>query len=579
MAKFESKSFNPQAFGVYVERIPQLKKNELVKSNVLKGNTEIRNAFSSQTGTAYAILPMYGLLDGDVLNYDGQTDLTATSTTTYERGVVVIGRAKAWVEGDFAVDITGGVDFMDNVAQQVSEYFDEVDQGTLLAILEGIFAMTGKANEEFTKKHVGIYIGNGKMRHVWTKGKVCETSINVAKGYRGWGWHGGKKPSGAGETSANTSSEKVSASDSDSETTDTEKVELCSTSVVSTITTGSTARERLYRNIVNGLGTTNELHIINGDVDYIPLVKDSVEWSTEWMDAPGSLTFTIVNDKQISILEGNIVIFKRENKNVFYGYLFKKSKNKDGTIKCTAYDQLRYFKNKDTYCYKNRKYSDLIKLIANDYFLYCGEISDTKYAIPGRVEDDVSLFDIFKNARVDTLSATGELFLLYDNFGKLDLKNIKEMATDILIDKATAKDFDYSTSIDDNVYNRIHLYRDDDTTGNRAKYIYENGDCINSWGVLQKTFKLEEGDNPSTYGQALLNMYCRKLRELDIKNAFGDVRLRAGASVYVTLDVGDIVYDNALFVITSAVHKFESSSYTCDLTLAGGLLNEFTGEI
>lgn len=153
MAKFESKSFNPQAFGAYVERIPQLKKNELVKSSVLKGNTEIRNAFNSQTGTAYAILPMYGLLDGDVLNYDGQTDITATSTTTYERGVVVIGRAKAWVEGDFAVDITGGVDFMDNVAQQVSEYFDEVDQSTLLAILEGIFAMTGKANEEFTKKH------------------------------------------------------------------------------------------------------------------------------------------------------------------------------------------------------------------------------------------------------------------------------------------------------------------------------------------------------------------------------------------------------------------------------------------
>lgn len=153
MAKFDSKSFNPQAFGKYVDRIPQLKKNELVKSGALKGNTEIRNAFSSQTGTAYAILPMYGLLDGDVLNYDGQTDIIATGTTTYERGVVVIGRAKAWTEGDFAVDITGGVDFMDNVANQVAEYFDEVDQSTLLAILEGIFNMTGAANKEFVDKH------------------------------------------------------------------------------------------------------------------------------------------------------------------------------------------------------------------------------------------------------------------------------------------------------------------------------------------------------------------------------------------------------------------------------------------
>ena len=46
--KFDSKTFNPQAFGKYVERIPQLKKNELIKSGALKGNTEIRNAFSSQ---------------------------------------------------------------------------------------------------------------------------------------------------------------------------------------------------------------------------------------------------------------------------------------------------------------------------------------------------------------------------------------------------------------------------------------------------------------------------------------------------------------------------------------------------
>lgn len=153
MAKFDSKSFNPQAFGAYVERIPQLKKNELVKSMALRRNAEIRNAFSSQSGTGYAILPMYGLLDGDVLNYDGNTDITATSTTTYERGVVVVGRAKAWIESDFSEDITGGAGFMDNVARQVAEYFDEVDQDTLLAILEGIYNMTGDENEEFVENH------------------------------------------------------------------------------------------------------------------------------------------------------------------------------------------------------------------------------------------------------------------------------------------------------------------------------------------------------------------------------------------------------------------------------------------
>ncbi len=153
MSKFDSKSFNPQAFGAYVERIPQLKKNSLVKSRVLKRNSEIKNAFSSQSGSSYAILPMYGLLEGQAQNYDGTSDFEAASTNTYERGVVVVGRMKAWKELDFSEDITAGGGFMDNVAAQVSEYFDGVDQDTMLSILQGVFNMTGTENEEFVDGH------------------------------------------------------------------------------------------------------------------------------------------------------------------------------------------------------------------------------------------------------------------------------------------------------------------------------------------------------------------------------------------------------------------------------------------
>lgn len=153
MPKFNEKSFNGQVFGRYVDRIPNTKRNELIKSRAIKGNEAIRNAFNSQTGTVYATIPFYGLLDGVPVNYDGQTNITADSTDTYERGVVVIGRAKAWTENDFSYDVTGGVDFMDNVAAQVSEYWAEIDQATLLSVLKGIFAMTGKENLEFVNNH------------------------------------------------------------------------------------------------------------------------------------------------------------------------------------------------------------------------------------------------------------------------------------------------------------------------------------------------------------------------------------------------------------------------------------------
>lgn len=151
--KFDAKSFNAEAFGYMVDHVPNLNMNELKKSKALTGNPDIKAVFSGQDGTGYARLAMRGLADGDAVNYDGQTDITATSTKTFEQGVVVVGRAKGWVERDFSYDITGGVDFMGNIAQQVAEYKDWLDQNTLLAILDGIFSMTGAKNQEFVEAH------------------------------------------------------------------------------------------------------------------------------------------------------------------------------------------------------------------------------------------------------------------------------------------------------------------------------------------------------------------------------------------------------------------------------------------
>ena len=153
MAQFDSKTFNAEVFGKYVERIPDLRKNELLKSGALVSRQELANLFDEQTGGNYATIPMYGLIDGTPINYDGVNNITATSTKTYSQSVVVVGRAKAWTEKDFAYDITGKTDFMSNVAQQVAKYWEDVDQDTLLHILKGIFSMTGTENLKFVNGH------------------------------------------------------------------------------------------------------------------------------------------------------------------------------------------------------------------------------------------------------------------------------------------------------------------------------------------------------------------------------------------------------------------------------------------
>ena len=154
MAQFDSKSFNEKAFKYSVGRVPNMKMNEIKKSKALAANPEIKSVFADQNGTAYAKIAMRGLIDGEAVNYDGKTDIEATRTKTFERGVVVVGRAKAWIETDFSYEITGGVDFMQNVADQVAEYKDGLDQDTILAVMKGIFAMsTGAKNKEFVTKH------------------------------------------------------------------------------------------------------------------------------------------------------------------------------------------------------------------------------------------------------------------------------------------------------------------------------------------------------------------------------------------------------------------------------------------
>lgn len=125
-----------------------------VKSGVLAENKSLASRLKDGVGGNYIIEPIKGNLDGKVVNYDGKTDIEATSRKTFEQGKIVCGRAKAWTEKDFATDISGAEFLPQNaMAGEVKEYFEGVDQEDILAILDGIYAMTDSAGAAFVKKH------------------------------------------------------------------------------------------------------------------------------------------------------------------------------------------------------------------------------------------------------------------------------------------------------------------------------------------------------------------------------------------------------------------------------------------
>lgn len=196
MAKFDSKSFNPQAFGAYVKRIPNVTKNELAKSGAIGSNEQARAALGNQTGSLYARIPYFGRIDGSTSqNNDGATDIASTNTTTYEQGFVVASRMDSWTERSFSKNITAGVDFMDNVAAQIADYKLDVRQAMLLAMLEGIYAMSvegdtvaAKAAAEFIDKHTfDISAGEGEAAMVGSTTlnkaiqKACGDNKNIFK--------------------------------------------------------------------------------------------------------------------------------------------------------------------------------------------------------------------------------------------------------------------------------------------------------------------------------------------------------------------------------------------------------------
>lgn len=323
-----------------------------------------------------------------------------------------------------------------------------------------------------------------------------------------------------------------------------------------------------------------ELFIENdrGTNVYIPVVEEGIEWTTERKGTPGKLMFKVLREKDCQFSEGRAVRMKQNGENIFFGFIFKKQQSKESFITVTAYDQLRYLKNKDTIVYENQTADQLLTMIAAKYALNIGMVESTEYRIGSRIEENTSLFEMIQNALDLTLTNNGSLFVLYDDFGKLTLRNIASMRvgkdnTYFMVDEETGQDFDYTTSIDDNTYNKIKLTYDNEDTGKREVYIAQDMEHINQWGILQHFDTLKKGENGQAKADALLKLYNKKTRHLKLTGVAGDNRVRAGSMIIVNLDLGGLKVRNFMLV-ESCKHTYKESEHWMDLTLRGG---EFVG--
>ena len=307
-----------------------------------------------------------------------------------------------------------------------------------------------------------------------------------------------------------------------------------------------------------------------GGVMLPPTVEGvTIEW--ERKGQPGKLVADVVKTPGLSFQEGDPCRFSVDGIPVFYGFVFDKARKgrSPNVITITAYDQLYYLKNKDTYVYENKTADAVIRMIADDFRLNVGSLEGTGFTIASRVEDNKTLFDIIQTALDETLKATGQMYVLYDDVGKLTLKGLGGMKIDMLVDDSAAGDYDYKSSISSGTYDKIKLSYENKDTGKREIYIAQDGANINQWGVLQYYEKIDSTGNAKSMADALLNLYNTKTRTLRLNDVLGDTRVRGGTLLAVNLGLGDINLSSYLMV-EQVKHTFYNEQHLMDLKMRGG---------
>ena len=315
-----------------------------------------------------------------------------------------------------------------------------------------------------------------------------------------------------------------------------------------------------------------KIYIYSGTKMLSPSVEQGIDWTTERKGVPGKLSFTALEDEILEAEEGNAVSAHVNGRTIFAGYIFRISRNQDGKAKITAYDQMRYLKNKDTYVFGAATADEIIRMIAGDYGISLGEIASTGYTISSRIEDNATLIDMMQTALDITLSNTRQMFILYDEAGKLTLKNAADMHVGLMIDAETAQSYAAETSIDSESYNRVKLVQTDKDGGIRKVFIAEDEANQQKWGTLQLFETVNDAENAQNRAEMLLELYNSPSKSLKISGVLGDLRVRAGCFVIVQMDRAGVKLNNFMLV-ESCRHRFENELHTMDLSLKGGEFN------
>lgn len=304
--------------------------------------------------------------------------------------------------------------------------------------------------------------------------------------------------------------------------------------------------------------------------DLSKIVSD-ISWKTSRSGKPATLELTVVDSgiyqhPKFGINNGDILQFRKDGVNVFYGFVFSISTGSNQEIRLTAYDQTRYLLGNGTYVFQDATASDVIRKIAKDYGLQTGVLEQTDYVIPSLIEQDKKLLDIIMGAIGSELQYKGKLMVFYDDFGKLTLRSPNSMLLNLILgDGHSLYEYSLKKSIDDDTYNTIVLYQDNEQSGQREPIGVTDKNNVARWGILRLYQKADDKANAAQNlekANNLLKLHNRESLSLSVQS-IGDLRVRAGNFIYILLDE----LKTQLFLVDQCTHKISGGEHTMSLDI------------
>ena len=301
-------------------------------------------------------------------------------------------------------------------------------------------------------------------------------------------------------------------------------------------------------------------------------ITDKVTLTSSFNNGASTLKFEFAFEP-ININMGDTVRFVVDGTTMFFGYIFDISTN-GKTIKITAYDQLVYLANKNSYILKSQpltqSINDISYLYSDGVRVRLGSIDNTEVNLKAKNVDDKTGLDIINELIDENRILNGYWYALYDENGALNLTDVVNMRLPLVIgDDSLCTSYDFNASIKKDTYNYVKSAKDDKTTGTRNIYVVEDSDSIKKWGKLVFYNKINSDLNEQQIKQQskmILELKNRVTKELTVE-ALGDVRVRGGSGLKIEIASIGV---NFWAIVKRVQHNFNGNQHTMILTLDWG---------